>query len=205
MPDRDESRELLDVLDRIERMFSNLDQGVARLRETVDRSISGLEQSITHLVRSIEQEDRLRDRADRAEARERDELRQLIADDLIPRIENLAKNLRGLPAAIVEHNERKIYEIHPALLSEAELLRQGRLPHRESTGQQVAVARRDVEEHTGVFDTKHTDGEKRAVKEFVGGIALHLWHRGGKWAAAGGGGIGVYHAIKALFEFLRHL
>ena len=218
MPDRNDNRELLTVLDRVERMFHNLEVSVGRLRDTVEHSIAHLEQSITHLVRTIEQDDQLRERAERAEQRERDDnhdqLLELLREDLIPRIENVAKNMRGLPAAVLDHTERKVYELRTARweltrasgVTEAELLDQGRLPaHREPSTGRIAVARRDVtDETTGVFDLKHTDGEKRAIKQFVGGIALHLWDRGGKWFVAIGGGAGAWHALLKLLEFLRH-
>ena len=69
--------------------------------------------------------------------------------------------------------------------------------HREPTAK-VAVAQRDTEDITGVFDRRHTDGERRAVKEFVGGIIFYAWQRGGKWAAAIGSGGGIYHLLHKL-------
>lgn len=209
MPDRNDNRELLTVLDRVERMFHNLEATVGRLRDTVEHSVANLERGITSLVRTIEQDDNLRDRAERAEQRERDDnhdkLVELIREDLVPRVESVAKSLRGLPAAVLDHTERKIYDLRTArweatqsgVQNEPPLLPPP--PHRREPTGKVAVARRDVnDETTGVFDIKHTDGEKRALKELIGGIALHAWHKGGKWVTAIGSGGGLIHILHKL-------
>lgn len=184
---------------------------VIRVGRDNQRQIDDLTAAVGRLVKAIEQDDHFRERSERAEAEERDKRHKQIADaveDLTTRFENLASHHRDMPGTMLQHIEKKIYELRTARW---EALQAGRettpsfgtqLPgaaHRENTGKiAVALARAD---DTRPFARAHRDGEPRNIQEIVGGGAIWIAQKSWKLvltAGASGGLIQLLHKLGVL-------
>lgn len=191
------------------RGLSDLASAAARLAEiqTVlreqSREISGLSDGVMRLVRAIEQEDRLRDRLDRAEEKERDDRHEQLEralDDLRTRIESIGAGNRDLPARLSEAVAARLAaESLPPLPSyhDPDGPPSGRYKQLPPHSQPLELPAPD-RESTGVFAREHVDGSPREVRDIVGGAVLFLWRKGVKWVAAVGGGTGLWHLLHKL-------
>jgi DNA repair exonuclease SbcCD ATPase subunit len=186
-------------MDEVKAMLREILETLRQNQRADRRQLDEIESSVAAVARSFEQEDRLQERQERAEAREREQAAAELAD-IKQRVENFGMSMRDMPEKCLAAIEKRIddyrrakYEASLVTPSAGAYSMQLREPSTK-----IAVARRDVDDITGVFDRTHTDGERRAVKEFVGGIALHAWKRGGKWVAATVSGGGLYHLLHKL-------
>lgn len=104
----------------IRQELSLLVQQVSQLTRNTDQQGTELDQLagvLTGLVRNLEQDDQLRERAERFDTEERDKRHKSVVDSLeliAKAIETLATKQRDLPEALLDHVERKIYELRIA-------------------------------------------------------------------------------------------
>jgi hypothetical protein len=172
-------------------------------QRTLRRELDEVTSSLAALVRDLEQEDRLQDRQDRAEEREREKLLEAVGD-LRQRVENIGASLRDLPERLVATVERKIYELRTARWEAAQAGVQRdptpaygtQLPatYREQTGK-IAVAN----PNTGDDDMVLTPGQQRGIIK----VAKVAW-RVGRWPALAGT-VGAaranwWHVVVGLFK-----
>jgi hypothetical protein len=188
-----------------------MDELKAMLREVLEnqrlerRRVDEIESSVAAIARSLEQDDRLQERLERAEAREREELAKDV-DDVKQRVESIGAAMRGLPERTLQVVERKIYELRKERweTQQAGIHRdptppygtqlgpqQGPQPYREQTGK-IAVAQPEPE------DLALTPAQQRGLVK----LAKTAWTVG-RWpalsAAVGGTLVGLWHKLAALF------
>jgi hypothetical protein len=177
-----------------------------REQRLVLRKIEEIEGGVAAIARSLEQEDRLQERQERAEEREReklieavDNLREYLRDDLQVRIEGIGTGLRNLPESILQLIEREIYKLRRARWDAGEPLPREptppfgtQLPPRNEPTGKIAVAAPEADE------LLLTPGQQRGLVKLVKTAWGH-----GKWHALavglGGTVVGFWHKIMALF------
>lgn len=179
----------------------------AALHEVL-RTADAIASNVAHLARTLEQDDRLRERADRAEGAERDQRHETIERSLKAlheRVDKLYTLVEKLPITTRDTVEAKIYELRRTRWETQQPLPSSEpmpLPpagYRESSEQHVALARTDIEEHTKPFARHHVDGEKRTIDEWIGGAVLWGLKKGWPWAATAlgsGGLVELLHKFK---------
>jgi hypothetical protein len=208
-------REIQAALREQSRGISELASAATRLAEIPNylreqgREISALSDGVTRLVRAIEQEDRLRDRVERSEEKERDERHAQLEEalsELKERVENVGKASRELPTRLAEAvaarwNSSSNDFSEPPPLPPPPSYREPTGRHRQlppHLPMPLPETTHEEREHTGVFARDHVDGSPRELRDIIGGVAIFLWRRGAKWAAAVGGGTGLWHLLHKL-------
>lgn len=172
--------------------------------------LAAVESSVAAIARTLEQDDRLRERAERAETLERDKRHDILTKSLEAlhnRLDGLHKRLDTLPKDAaresVETVETKIYELRKVRWEARQLDTSEPMPlppngYREPTGQHAAIARRDLDE-TKPYALHHTDGEKRSLDEWIGGAVVWGVKKGWPWAVtalSSGGLVELLHRLK---------
>ena len=184
-------------MDEMKAMLREILETLRQNQRAGQRQLDEIEGSVAAVARSLEQEDRLQERQERSEAREREQAAERLnkiageLEDLTQRVESVGVSMRDMP-------DKCLASFYRRAKYEASLAPSPYVPQYREQSTQIAVARRDTDDITGVFDRHHTDGERRAVKELVGGVMLMAWQRGGKWVAAFGSGGGIYHLLHKL-------
>jgi len=176
------------------------------MQKDLRRETGEIVDAVNRLVKALEYDDRRREcddeRAEERAERDHDKLIEAIGT-LAQHVENNGKSLRELPERILQVIEKEIYKLRTARYEAQQALNEP-LPlppanYREPTGQHVALARTDVEEHTKPFARHHVDGEKRTVDEWIGGAVLWGVKKGWPWAVtalSGGGLVELLHKLR---------
>jgi hypothetical protein len=166
------------------------------------KGIDAIASNVAHLARSLEQEDRLRERAERADATERDDRHDAVIRTLKALHERLDDLHKTLPSETLTTIEKKIYELRIARW-EAQQAGVGEpmpmppVGYREPTNK-FASARRDDE--TKPYARVHSDGEKRSVDEWIGGAVVFGFNKAWPYlltACSTGGLIKLLHVLGA--------
>jgi hypothetical protein len=192
---------LREVLENQHRDRRRVDEIEARTASNA-RALSDIEGSITAIARSLEQDDRLQERLERAEAREREELAKDV-DDVKQRVEGIGAALRGLPEKTAREGLRAIeHKINEWRTAKYEAMQAGmlrdptppmgtQLPYREQTSK-IAVAAPEPE------DLSLTPAQQRGLVK----VAKKVWLFG-RWpalaAGAGGGAVALWQKLMHLF------
>jgi len=189
--------------DEVREALRSIQQTQRETRQEID----DLASSLARLVKELEQENRIRERGDRADEKEADQR----YGDLRDRVEAIGVAMRDLPRLVFQAVEREIYVLRTARY---EALKAGvsnepaPLPFlpsaQEASGPiavavPVAVAPRS--DQTAPYALHHRDGEKREVKEIVGGAVMWVTVRTWKWVAASTVGGGLVHLLHKLGLF----
>lgn len=177
-----------------------MDELKAILREVMSdlrtqrREIAEIESSVTAIAKSLEDEDRRQERRERDEERDREKLTEAV-DALTQRVENIGVSMRDFPDRMLQHIEKKVYELRTARWEalQAGVQREMTPPYgtpmppqyREQTGK-IAVAAPD--------DFSLTPAQQRGLAK----LAKRVWEVG-RWpalaAGAGGGAVALFHKI----------
>lgn len=206
-------REVIDEQRDLKGSVEDLNRNLARLIRTIDEDAD----------REARSEREEAERRARHELSTRNAMS--VRDDAIVKavgevkqtVEEVGKALRNLPNKLLDTVEKKIYELRQArweLQQQQGFLRDENneplpLPppptrpptgQHDITGQLPAHARGDVreDEHTKPFALQHRDGEKRHIKEVIGGVVIFAASKSWRWIAATGAGAGLAHLLHRL-------
>lgn len=180
----------------------SIENELRSLRQEID----GVASSLTGLVRALEQEDRLRERVELAEERERDKRH----DDILQQLEVIKRSseavgmaLRDLPDRLLNHVEKKIYELR---IARYEANQSGfanepaplpPVPTRRDATSKIIALVEGKEEGSVALTAAQQKGLVKVVKK-VWDYKFHI----------GGGAVGFHWLVErgaALLEWIKHL
>lgn len=204
------------------------DEATPAILREIRRSIAALhdevgelKKSTARLVEALEAEYRVRDRLETLQ-KERDkerheELEEALGsigkqvddglDDLKARHENAATYLRDLPERLLNHVEKKVYELRTAKWEALQAGAPVAMPQRDPTPP-FGTSLQTYREQTGKIavanpadddDVTLTPAQQRGLAK----VALKAWHWA-RWVLLPAAGGGVLKAIEAIVNAVRH-